>query len=91
MANVYNKENISFNNVQKPKVATGYEGIWHPFMDNTESYGMSLSEYLNTNRTTAIVNDFFTVNAIDIHWNGAQIESSTTINATGELIKVIQG
>ena len=93
MPNIYNKEGISFNNVIKPYNKLGFEGPFHPFINNAES-DMTLSEYLSTNRSTANTGEYFTTNAIDIHWGGAVLPNfnggSRTINTTSQLLEAIQ-
>ena len=87
MANIYNQEGISFNNVIKPYNKFGFEGPFHPFMNNAES-DMTLEEYLSTNRSTANSGEYFTTNAIDIHWGGANI-NNTQVDTTAQLLKII--
>ena len=93
MPNIYNKEGISFNNIIKPYNKLGFEGPFHPFINNAES-DMTLSEYLSTNRSTANTGEYFTTNAIDIHWGGAVLPNfnggSRTINTTSQLLEAIQ-
>lgn len=87
MANIYHQEGISFNNVIKPYNKLGFEGPFHPFMNNAES-DMTFQEYLTTNRSTATPGEFFTTNAIDIHWGGADI-NGTSVDTTAQLLKII--
>ena len=77
--------NIEFTNVQKAGINTGSGpiAIKDDYLDDEENPGY-INKYKTSNNKCQYV-----VNAIDIDWNGAQIDEDTTINTTGELISWI--
>lgn len=86
----YTKETIKFNNVINPSWTVGTDGPFSPYRDSERS-GFSAANYLEMNRSSIPSGNeglYFTTNAIDIHWGGANV-AGTTVNTTSQLLKII--
>ena len=86
----YTNETIKFNNVINPSWTVGTDGPFSPYTDSERS-GFGATEYLLTDRSSVPSGNeglYFTTNAIDIHWGGADI-NGTSVNTTAQLLKII--
>ena len=75
------QNNINFTNINADPIYTNYGKYSRSAnSDGTAHFDTTLTE-------NEIVKSF---NAIEIDWNGAQLDSQTTINTTGQLISAIK-
>ena len=73
------KNNIQFNKVQQP-------GVYHA----SGPIGLNGRYSTNGDTITGISSEMNLINAIDINWNGAKVESDLEINTTGDLLRWIK-
>ena len=87
-----NYSNLQFNSDYKTKLLT-LDGILFnhvQYRDSGHTNLLGRKTWDTTNASGTLTDDNYAVNAVDINWNGAQVDNNVTITTTGELLSWIK-